>query len=74
MTADLRNMDEITALAERGPFNILLNNAGMNRPQTFAEVDEATYDAVFDLNVRSAFFMASPPTLPFWSAMAWSAA
>ncbi len=58
VTADLRNMDEITALAERGPFNILLNNAGMNRPQTFAEVDEATYDAVFDLNVRSAFFMA----------------
>ena len=30
----------------------------MNRPQPFDQVDVATYDAVFELNVRSAFFMA----------------
>ena len=58
VTADLLDLDQITALAARGPFNILLNNAGMNRPQTFTDVDVETYDAIFELNVRSAFFMA----------------
>ena len=58
VTADLLDLDQVQALAARGPFNILFNNAGMNRPQPFAEVDIETYDAVFELNVRSAFFMA----------------
>ena len=58
VTADLLDLDQINALAARGPFNILLNNAGMNRPQTFTDVDVETYDAIFELNVRSAFFMA----------------
>ena len=58
VTANLLDLKQINALVARGPFNILFNNAGMNRPQPFDEVDVDTYDAVFELNVRSAFFMA----------------
>ncbi|MFK7885948.1 MAG: SDR family NAD(P)-dependent oxidoreductase [Gammaproteobacteria bacterium] len=38
--------------------NILVNNAGGNRPQPFAEVDDESLDFVIDLNVRSAFRIA----------------
>lgn len=43
---------------ERGPFEILVNNAGTNRPMPMQEVAEADYDAVLDLNLKSAFFVA----------------
>ncbi len=39
-------------------FNILVNNAGTNRPKPILDVNEADYDAVMDLNVKSAFFVA----------------
>ena len=45
-------------IAKRGPFQILFNNAGGNRPQTLLDVTEADYDAVTDLNVRAAVFVA----------------
>lgn len=38
--------------------SILLNNAGANRPQPFAEVDAQSLDAVLNLNVRAAFLVA----------------
>jgi len=38
--------------------SILVNNAGTNRPQPFAEVDRDSLDAVLGLNVRSAFLVA----------------
>lgn len=44
--------------ARESPFDILLNNAGTNRPMPFPEVEQADFDAVFDLNVRAAFFAA----------------
>ena len=44
--------------ADRPAFEILVNNAGTNRPKPMAEVSEADFDAVFDLNVKSAFFVA----------------
>lgn len=44
--------------AERPAFDVLVNNAGTNRPKPMAEVSEADYDAVLDLNVKSAFFVA----------------
>ena len=56
--ADLSDLDAVAGLAAHGPFNILFNNAGINRPQTFAEVSEENFDAIFGLNVRSAFFLA----------------
>ncbi len=44
--------------AERPAFNILVNNAGTNRPKPMWDVTEADFDAVYDLNVKSAFFVA----------------
>jgi NAD(P)-dependent dehydrogenase (short-subunit alcohol dehydrogenase family) len=35
-----------------------VNNAGMNRPKGLLEVDIEDYNAVLDLNLRSAFFVA----------------
>ncbi|HEY6630259.1 MAG TPA: glucose 1-dehydrogenase [Rhizobiaceae bacterium] len=46
------------AIASSGPFDILVNNAGTNRPADFLDVTPEDYDAVSDLNVRSAFFTA----------------
>ena len=46
------------ALAVQAPFDVLVNNAGTNRPAPFAEVTTADFDAVMDLNVRAAFFAA----------------
>ena len=44
--------------AERPAFDILVNNAGTNRPKPMMEVSEADYDAVLDLNLKAAFFVA----------------
>ncbi|MEQ1950103.1 SDR family NAD(P)-dependent oxidoreductase [Mesorhizobium sp. CN2-181] len=46
------------AIATAGPFDVLVNNAGSNRPANFLDVTPEDYDAVTDLNVRSAFFVA----------------
>ena len=56
--ADLTDLDAVMALGDGGPYNILFNNAGINRPQPFWEVSEENFDAIFYLNVRSAFFLA----------------
>jgi NAD(P)-dependent dehydrogenase (short-subunit alcohol dehydrogenase family) len=45
-------------IAASGPFDALFNNAGINRPLPFLEVDEATYDDLYGVNVRAAFFVA----------------
>lgn len=44
--------------ADRDAFHVLVNNAGTNRPMPMWEVSEADYDAVLDLNLKSAFFVA----------------
>ncbi len=44
--------------AGQAPFHVLVNNAGTNRPKPMWEVSEADYDAVLDLNLKSAFFVA----------------
>ncbi|MES2700661.1 MAG: SDR family NAD(P)-dependent oxidoreductase [Pseudomonadota bacterium] len=44
--------------AQTEPFHVLINNAGTNRPKPMWDVTEADYDAVLDLNVKSAFFVA----------------
>jgi NAD(P)-dependent dehydrogenase (short-subunit alcohol dehydrogenase family) len=46
------------AIAAEPPFDVLINNAGTNRPAPFLEVSIADYDAVTGLNVRAAFFVA----------------
>jgi len=47
-----------TAVAQAEPFEILVNNAGMNRPAYLPDVKVEDFDAIFALNVRAAFFMA----------------
>ena len=44
--------------AAQPAFQVLVNNAGTNRPKPVWDVTEADYDAVLDLNVKSAFFVA----------------
>jgi len=51
------------ALAAREPYQVLVNNAGMNRPKMLPEVTVEDYDAIFSLNVRAAFFMAQTVAL-----------
>jgi NAD(P)-dependent dehydrogenase (short-subunit alcohol dehydrogenase family) len=46
------------AVAAAAPFQILVNNAGMNRPALLPDVKVEDFDAIFSLNVRAAFFMA----------------
>ncbi|MDO6965107.1 SDR family NAD(P)-dependent oxidoreductase [Rhizobium alvei] len=46
------------AVAMSGPFDILFNNAGTNRPKPIWEVTEEDYDAVLDLNLKASFFVA----------------
>lgn len=41
-----------------GPFQILVNNAGTNRPKHVTDVDDDDLDTLLDLNLRSAFIMA----------------
>lgn len=40
------------------PYDVFLNNAGMNRPRPFVEVPPEDFDAVMGLNVRAAYFAA----------------
>jgi NAD(P)-dependent dehydrogenase (short-subunit alcohol dehydrogenase family) len=51
------------AVAAAEPFQILINNAGMNRPAYLPEVTAEDFDAIFALNVRAAFFMAQAVAL-----------
>ena len=46
------------AIGAEAAFDVLVNNAGTNRPAPFLEVTVDDYDAVTDLNVRAAFFVA----------------
>ncbi|MET0250245.1 MAG: SDR family oxidoreductase [Sphingobium sp.] len=56
---DVGDVAAVRAFVEARPaFDILVNNAGTNRPKSMLEVSEADYDAVLDLNLRSAFFMS----------------
>ena len=43
-------------VAKRGPVHVLVNSAGTNRPAPFLEVSEEDYDAIFQVNVKAAFF------------------
>jgi NAD(P)-dependent dehydrogenase (short-subunit alcohol dehydrogenase family) len=45
------------------PFQILVNNAGTNRPVYFPDVKVEDFDAIFALNVSAAFFIAQAVAL-----------
>ncbi len=43
-------------ITNQGPFHVLVNNAGMNRPKPLVEVTNEDLDDIFDLNVKSVFY------------------
>lgn len=45
------------AIADHGPFDILVNSAGLARHTPAVDTAEADYDAVTDLNVKAAYFL-----------------
>ena len=47
-----------SAVAEHGPFQVLVNNAGTNRPKPFEDVTEDDVDTLLGLNTKAAFFVA----------------
>jgi len=51
-----RTVDE--AADSLGGLDVLVNNAGVTRALDFLDTDEATYDEVFDLNMKGYFFCA----------------
>ncbi|MCI2401133.1 SDR family oxidoreductase [Aliiroseovarius subalbicans] len=46
-----------TAVAGAGPFDILVNSAGLARHSPASETTEEDFDAVADLNVKGAYFL-----------------
>jgi len=58
---DVESAQRVIAGTE--PFQVLINNAGMNRPAYLPEVKVEDFDAIFALNVRAAFFMAQAVAL-----------
>ena len=59
LVADVMDIEAMAAvIAEREPYNILFNNAGLNRINSFVDVKVEDFDYIFGLNVRAAFFIA----------------
>lgn len=57
--ADLRDARSIRRIVDGLPrLDGLVNNAGRNIPGYFADVDEPSFDAVFELNVKAVFFVS----------------
>ena len=57
-TADVTSDEILARIESLSGLSILVNNAGANRPQPFAEVDAESLDLVLNINVRAAFRVA----------------
>jgi len=56
---DVTDLDAFAQMvAKTDAHDVFFNNAGMNRPQPFAEVSVLNFDTIMNLNVRAAFFAA----------------
>lgn len=60
--ADVSRPDVVTALFDKtitefGGVDVIVNNAGVMTTQPIAEMDDATFDAMMDINVRGTFNM-----------------
>jgi NAD(P)-dependent dehydrogenase (short-subunit alcohol dehydrogenase family) len=59
LALDVTDLRAVRASIEKAdPFDVLVNNAGTNRPRTFLDVTEDDYDAITALNLRAAYFVA----------------
>jgi NAD(P)-dependent dehydrogenase (short-subunit alcohol dehydrogenase family) len=52
---DVTGEDVLARIDAAPAFDLLVNNAGTNRPQPFAQVTDQALDLMLDLNVRSVF-------------------
>lgn len=59
LSLDITDVEAVRdSLADEGPFDILCNSAGLARHAPALETPPADFDAVMDVNVRAAFFLA----------------
>jgi len=59
LVADVTDFNAMAAAIEAAdPFDILINNAGTNRPGPFVEATPNNFDLMMGLNVRAAYFTA----------------
>ena len=62
VTCDVRRRGDLESLMDAaedlGGVDVLVNNAGIFRHHNFLEVDEADFDAMFDVNVKAVYFAA----------------
>ena len=59
VSLDVTDIAAVRAFFDSRPaFHVLVNNAGTNRPKPMWESSEEDWDAVLDLNLKSAFFVA----------------
>src|SRR5258707_9984718 len=69
--ADVSRSAEIERLArEAGQVDILINNAGIAKPQPFEEITESDWDEVIDNNLKSCFLLTQA-LLPRMRARQW---
>jgi len=59
MVLDISDIDTAQQqIADAGAFDILINNAGVNRPGPMVDMTTDDFDTVMNLNVRAAYFVA----------------
>jgi NAD(P)-dependent dehydrogenase (short-subunit alcohol dehydrogenase family) len=59
LALDVTDLDAVRrAVKAHGPWHVLFNNAGANRPQPFVDFKVEDFDFLMNLNVRAAFFVA----------------
>jgi NAD(P)-dependent dehydrogenase (short-subunit alcohol dehydrogenase family) len=63
LQADLAHVSECRRVVDQaaealGGLDILVNNSGVTRSPSFLDTDEATYNELFDINMRGHFFCA----------------
>ncbi len=73
--ADVSRSSEVSRLVREvedglGPVNVLVNNAGMIRPQAIADVGESDWDAVLAANLKSCF-LTTQAVLPGMRSRRW---
>jgi NAD(P)-dependent dehydrogenase (short-subunit alcohol dehydrogenase family) len=59
LVLDVTDLDAVkSTIARAAPYDVLVNNAGTNRPAQLMDVTVEDFDLIMGLNVRAAFFMA----------------
>jgi NAD(P)-dependent dehydrogenase (short-subunit alcohol dehydrogenase family) len=59
LVLDVTDLAAVRAAVDTAdPFDVLVNNAGTNRPRSFLDVTEDDYDFITALNQRAAYFVA----------------